>query len=537
MSVSDSSDSSSLRGTAGAGVRSVRSATPPAPTDPPTQATARAAPPVGPRRSATTAVAAVASLVFPGAGQLFAGAIRRGLLISLPTVFLILVIGASIAGGMKQLLGELVQPPVVMGIVVVNAIYAIYHLFAIADAWWTARRVRPAAGGARSAAVLAVALVLAVGLHGIVGGIGVQAYNTVSAVIVPPGGGISIPVPSFAPDPSSTAGPSDTPGPTAGPDWAADGRLNLLLIGGDAGPGRTLLRTDTMILLSVDATTGQAALFGIPRNLLNVPVAPEDAKNFRTNDPSTNGRFPGLLNALWVYAYEHPREFPDGNCSDPDPDKCGIARGFRAITGAVQELTGVRLDGAAVVNLNGFVDLVDAVAPHGIWIQTERVYDTKYPLESGNGYVTVDITAGCHRLDGHMLLEYARSRHQDSDYGRMARQQQVLVTLLHQIDPIGLLPNVSHLLDIAKSNLILAIPTADIGSLASLAASIDPKAVQRIGFDPPTYREYVTTKELAKIQRTVANVFATSAGASPSASVAPTLTPKPSATPKPCGPD
>ncbi|HEX8026198.1 MAG TPA: LCP family protein, partial [Candidatus Limnocylindrales bacterium] len=491
----------------------------------------------GPARSATPSVAAIASLIFPGAGQLFAGAIQRGLLISLPTVFLIVVIGASIAGGMKQLLGELVQPPVVMGIIVVNAIYAIYHLFAIGDAWLLARRARPSAASSRSAVVLAVALVLTVGLHGIVGGLGVQAYNTVSAVIVPPGGGISIPQPSFSPGDSGNPTAGSTPGPTAGPDWAADGRLNLLLIGGDAGPGRTLLRTDTMILLSVDAATGQAALFGIPRNLLNVPVAPEDAKNFRTNDPATNGRFPGLLNALWVYAYEHPGKFPDGNCSDPNPDKCGIARGFRAITGAVQELVGVPLDGAVVVNLNGFVDLVDAVAPHGIWIQTERVYDTRYPLEDGSGYVTVDIKAGCNRLDGHMLLEYARSRHQDSDYGRMARQQQVLVTLLHQLDPIALLPNVSHLLDIAKSNLILAIPTADIGSLASLASSVDPKTVKRIGFDPPTYREYVTSKEIARIQKVVANVFAGAPGASPSASVAPTITPRPTATPKPCGPD
>lgn len=535
MSVSDSSDPSSLRGSAGASIRSNRPATSPSGAEP--AVVAPPAPAARPRRGATPAIAAVASLVFPGAGQLFAGAIRRGLLISLPTVFLILVIGAAIGGGMKQLLGELVQPPIVMGIIVVNAVYAIYHLFAIGDAWWTARRLRPGTAGPRSAAVLAVALVLAVGLHGLVGGLGVQAYNTVSTVINPAGGGISIPAPSFGPTDGATAGPSDTPGPTAGPDWAADGRLNLLLIGGDAGPGRTLLRTDTMILLSVDAATGQAALFGIPRNLLNVPVAPEDAKNFRTNDPSTNGRFPGLLNALWVYAYEHPGKFPDGNCTSKDPNVCGIARGFRAITGAVQELVGVPLDGAVVVNLNGFVDLVDAVAPKGVWVQAERVYDTKYPRVDGNGYVVVNIQAGCQRMHGETLLEYARSRHQDSDYGRMARQQQVLVTLLHQLDPIALLPQVSHLLDIAKSNLILAIPTADIGSLASLASSVDPATVHRIGFDPPTYREYVTTKEMAKIQKAVRTVFATAAPSpSGSASAAPTATPRPSATPKPCGP-
>jgi LCP family protein required for cell wall assembly len=484
-----------------------------------------------PRRRATPALAAVASLLFPGAGQLFAGAIRRGLLLALPTVALIVVVAAALGDGIKPLLAQLVQPGVLLGIVAVNAVYAIYHLFAIADAWWVARRRRPAKAGPRSVAALVVALILAVGLHGLVGGLGVQAAQTVSAVLPPAGSGISIPAASTNPTGILEPGASSAPTPTPGPAYAADGRLNLLLIGGDAGPGRTLLRTDTMILLSVDIATGRAALFGIPRNLLNVPVAAEDAKFFRTNDRTTNGRFPGLLNALWVYAYQR-HDFPAGGCTPVDSDKCGIARGFRAITGAVQALVGVPLDGAVVVNLNGFVDLVDAVAPQGIWLRTEAVYDTRYPLEDGTGYITVNITAGCHRLDGHTLLEYARSRHQDSDYGRMARQQQVLVALLHQIDPIALIPQISNLLDIAKTNVILAIPSADLGSLASLASSVDPATVQKIGFDPQTgYFEYVTSKEITRIQQATADVFATPA-ANPSAS--PTASAAPSPTARPC---
>jgi anionic cell wall polymer biosynthesis LytR-Cps2A-Psr (LCP) family protein len=83
--------------------------------------------------------------------------------------------------------------------------------------------------------------------------------------------------------------------------------------------------------------------------MTGVPLAPESAGAFR------NGRFPGLLNALYVYAMGHPKAFPGG-----------ASRGFRAVTGAVQELVGVRLDGAVVVNLAGFVRLVDALG--GLWI-------------------------------------------------------------------------------------------------------------------------------------------------------------------------
>ena len=52
---------------------------------------------------------------------------------------------------------------------------------------------------------------------------------------------------------------------------AADGRLNLLLVGGDSrsdtGLDAKSLRTDSMILLSVDIASCKAALFSFPRNL------------------------------------------------------------------------------------------------------------------------------------------------------------------------------------------------------------------------------------------------------------------------------
>ncbi len=403
-----------------------------------------------------------------------------------------------------------------------------YHLFAIGDAFWVARRrgPKPASTG-RSVGFLVVALVAALGLHGVIGSVGLEAFGTVSTVFVPPSSGYVIPPPSFGPETPLPGGLLDEATPTPGPAWSADGRLNLLLIGGDSGPGRYLLRTDTMILLSVDIASGRAAMFGIPRNLLNAPLPPESAAAFK------GGKFPGLLNALWVYAYQHPNDFPDGGCLPVNSDACGATRGFRAITGAIQQLTGVPLDGAVVVNLNGFVDLVNAIG--GLWIRTAHVYDAAYPLENGSGDVTINITAGCHHLSGHLALAYARSRHQDSDYGRMSRQQQVLVALLHGVDPLALLPKVSDLLEIAKDNVTLAIPAADIGGLAALASRVDPDSIDRIEFAPPTYREFLTNKEITRIQNVVRAVFDPSL-ASPGPTVKPTTAPKPTATPKACGP-
>jgi LCP family protein required for cell wall assembly len=273
------------------------------------------------------------------------------------------------------------------------------------------------------------------------------------------------------------------------PRWAADGRLNLLLIGSDAGPDRWSLRTDTIIVLSVEVASGREALFGIPRNLVGVPLPPESAGAF------ANGRFPGLLNALYVYAMGHPKAFPGGD-----------ARGFRAVTGAVQELVGVPLDGVVVVNLAGFVRLVNAIG--GLWIDVpERLVDRNYPLEDGSGNIRLDIRRGCQLLDGRMALAYARSRHQDSDYGRMHRQQLVLIALARQVDPIALLPKVSELLDIVKRNLWTTIAREDVQGLAELAADVDTANIRRSVFVPPSYPSHLTAAEIARIGRVVRHAF------------------------------
>ena len=63
-----------------------------------------------------------------------------------------------------------------------------------------------------------------------------------------------------------------TPGqPKAQDPWAGKPRLNILLLGGDAGPGRVGTRTDTVILASINTKTGDTALISLPRNAARMP--------------------------------------------------------------------------------------------------------------------------------------------------------------------------------------------------------------------------------------------------------------------------
>ena len=75
--------------------------------------------------------------------------------------------------------------------------------------------------------------------------------------------------------------PLDLDGPEAGPDidpsdpWRNIPRLNLLIVGGDPTDNGGLT-TNTMIVASIDTTTGDTVLFGIPRNLKNAPIPAEN---------------------------------------------------------------------------------------------------------------------------------------------------------------------------------------------------------------------------------------------------------------------
>jgi LCP family protein required for cell wall assembly len=473
-------------------------------------------------------LAAPLSLLLPGLGQALMGRRRRAALMAVPAVGVgaaLIILAASVASDPTIALDFVPTPDVLPFLLIAQAALLVYHLAAVLDAEHLARVAHPVHGWRRipAALVLAGLLLVAVGVHGSIAWLEVQVAQSAGEVLSPEDGtGASvIPVPSWAPEasdqPAATASPTaapstataspssataspsaaptvspaptPTPKPSAGPEWAADGRLNLLLVGSDAGPDRWSLRTDTMIVLSVDVKTARAALFGIPRNLIGVPLPPESAAAV------PGGRFPGMLNALYVYAMGHPKQFPGGD-----------VRGWRAVSGGVEELLGVPLDGIVVVDLAGLVSLVDELG--GLWIDIPApLVDDNYPLEDGSGWISVSFSPGCQHLDGRMALAYARSRHQDSDYGRMRRQQTVLLALRRELDPVALLPKVPSLLAIARDNLWTTLGRSELRGLAQLAARVDVRRVARVLFAPPTYAETLTDGEIARIQAVTRSIF------------------------------
>ncbi len=457
-------------------------------------------------------VAALLSFLWPGLGQGWVGSRRRALLFAAPMMlFLGLGVLVLLVQGKARTLGLLLQPSVLLLLLAINLALLIYRVFAIVDAYRAASRRWPPLPEHHRAAIGLVALggVLGITLlmHGWLGFIGFKAYDTVVAISHPFSSPTPIPLASLAPGetPGPTAKP--TPIPTPEPAWGDNGRLDLLLIGGDAGVGRYSLRTDTMVILSVDIATGRAALFGVPRNLVNVPLPDGPAQHF------TCGCYPDLLNSLYRYAQAHPEIFPG---TDEE-------RGYRAVQEAIATMTGLEIDGEVVVTLSGFVRLVDALGGLDMTAK-DSVYDTQYPDPLTGRDVTISISRGFHHFDGWHALAYARSRHQDNDYNRMNRQQEVLRALRAELDPCTLIPRIPELLDIAKDSLWTNIPIDRLPDLFAVGAHVQAGEIASYQFWPPQINEYLNAQSLERIRLMVVTTFF---GPAPSARPAPSGTPAP----------
>ncbi|MGY3314061.1 LCP family protein required for cell wall assembly [Peribacillus simplex] len=87
----------------------------------------------------------------------------------------------------------------------------------------------------------------------------------------------------------------------------------------------------------------------------------------------------------------------------------------------IQENLDVKVDHVAVIDFQGFVKMVDLLAPEGVVVDVDQeIIDD----------MSIQASVGKNVLHGEEILKYVRFRHDDeSDFGRVERQQEVLVQL------------------------------------------------------------------------------------------------------------
>jgi LCP family protein required for cell wall assembly len=252
-------------------------------------------------------------------------------------------------------------------------------------------------------------------------------------------------VPSPTPTPSTAASPSAKPTPRT------PGSFTVLLLGSDNDSkfiGDRVL-TQSMILVRFSPSTKKVVMLSIPRDLW-VPL-------------STGGM--GKIDGAYAYG------------------------GPGAAIATVENNFGVHIDDYIWIGLLGLVHVIDKIG--GIDVVTSApVMDDFYPNDIGSGdpygYLRVAVLAGPQHLDGTHALQYVRSRHNDlqSDYGRSARQQQLLLALRAKAAGVSAadVPGVAAAL---KGQIKTSMSLSRIATLLPIASSLDLRNIQTIVLLPP----------------------------------------------------
>ena len=261
-------------------------------------------------------------------------------------------------------------------------------------------------------------------------------------LITRPGDPAGSPTPSGS-VPASAAPSASAPSASASASLAADlleRRWTVLYVGLDRNAAREQndepINTDALMLVSLSADQSRLTLVSLPRDTVDVPLA----------DGST---YDGKINSLY-------RE-----------------QGIDALVGAMETLYGVPIDAHVVLDMDDFTALVDAVG--GVDVNPEQ------PLV--DPIVSLDLPAGPQEIDAATAQGYVRTR-VDQDYGRMGRQQEVLLSLVDRLVDPGTDLELRTLLD-GLDSLETDVPLDQLPTLLELARRAQEAEVERILVEPP----------------------------------------------------
>lgn len=265
------------------------------------------------------------------------------------------------------------------------------------------------------------------------------------------------------------------------PDIESKERINILFLGIDQRPGEsTACRTDTMILVSVDPQTHSVSLLSIPRDLwINIPLA--QPRQDKINTAHYWGEITG---------------YPGG----------GPALAMRA----VYDVLGIRAHYYVRLNFTGFEHIIDRIGGIDVNVPT-RIDDTRYPNGS-LGYEHLIIEAGSQHFDGKTALKYARTRYGNDDFGRMARQREIILAVQSKVLGMSDLPQlISQLPQMSRDlgdSLSTDIPVDMMFTLANLAREIKRQNMNFASIDRRMTQDYETAdgQQVLLLQRNKAQL-------------------------------
>ncbi len=204
--------------------------------------------------------------------------------------------------------------------------------------------------------------------------------------------------------------------------------------------------TDTMLLVRMDPVVGQTSVMSVPRDLL-----------VSFNGPK--GYYPDQkINAAYTYG--------------------GAPLTLKVLE---QTLPGLKINHVVDLNFASFRRVVDAIGC--VYVDVDRRY---YNLNIGTAatdYANIDVQPGYQKLCDQTALDYVRFRHTDSDFVRVARQQDFIRQAKEQVGVTGLIDNYGQITSAFGRAVLTDIRgTTDVLRLLKLAAFSLGRPVRQVKF-------------------------------------------------------
>jgi polyisoprenyl-teichoic acid--peptidoglycan teichoic acid transferase len=306
--------------------------------------------------------------------------------------------------------------------------------------------------------------------------------------------------------------------------WAGKPRLNVLLLGADDGADRDGVRTDTVIVASIDTVSGNVSLISLPRKLTFMPF-PEGTKlhdaypdGFGKEGISLADRLEWMLDAIYKNVPEQQGDDIVGPSDNVGADILKLSVG---------EAIGLKLDYYVQINLAGFTQLVNALG--GITV------NINYPIPVGgsddakrppNYYLQ---PAQNKHLWGLEALWYARGRYKipNPDDARSARQRCAIHAIAQAATPPNLLKSYRSLAEVGKNMLRTDITQDLLPAFLELALKIKSAKVSEVPLDGHKLKFAYLHPDYDGLRATVAAALAAKPVSTPTTPATSPGTPKP----------
>jgi LCP family protein required for cell wall assembly len=229
---------------------------------------------------------------------------------------------------------------------------------------------------------------------------------------------------------------------------------NILLLGTDQRDLGAVGRTDTIMVLAIDAPNNRAALVSFPRDLyLAIPGI-------------------GYSRINTAYGFGEERQ-PGG--------------GLPLLMSTIERNFGIPIERYVRIDFSGFQDVIDALGGVDVIVDCPLYDELIYRY-----FQTYSLEPGTYHMNGEQALYYARSRKTTSDFDRARRQQRVLLAMRNRVLEGDLLPRVPALWLAMRDVVDTNLGPGEIADLARLGATMTGRDLSGMVIRYPLVTDWTT---------------------------------------------